>query len=314
MVSRVFAPLLLLASCLSAAPVPGADPTNVVPATTVPATPVPIDSTSPVPAPSSSVTETPAVPDAAAEGTNAAPTHPFKQIAIRNAFAIKPPPPILPPPELPKPPGPPPPNVFLTGFSRSRGVQKVYLQVTRPGAKAPDYLDLRVGEQQSMADGDIDIKILEIDDRKETAKILNSGQEVVLSFKNNGLKPSGGPVPGPGGIPGPMTTAVNNGITTPRLAPPAGGGGPTMIGRGVTQVAGGNTGNGVFPGATSLPAGYQEGTVPTAVVRDVPARRNNNTPMTTTAEPVSLTEPRVINGHVIPPPPPLPGPNPAPGN
>jgi hypothetical protein len=254
-----------------------------------------------------------APPDSSAPG---APANPYKGIiATRNVFGIRPPAPPPPePPPQPEAPKTPPPNVFLTGFSSWKGVKKVYLQVTPPGAKFPSYLAMRVGEEQSVGDNQSEIKILEIDEREETAKIVNGGQEFTLNFKENGLKATGAPQP-PGGVPGPNNNP--NGINTPRMAGPPGGGGSTFIGRG-----------GAAPNPpmnTSLPApnsqgasGLTEGNAGpiTAVSRDIPSRRTGTTGGTSpNLTPVSPTEPRIINGRVIPPPPPLPvDPSTLPGN
>jgi hypothetical protein len=280
-------PVLLLASCLAWGTLRAITPTNAVPAT-APAT-VPDDA-----APSGTTTE-PAAPPA----TNAAPTHPFTAIPARNVFQIKP---VIPPPpvepEVPKTPPPPPPNVFLTGFSSWKGVKKVYLQVTRPGSKSADYLDLRVGEQQ------FDIKVLEINDREESAKILNGDQEVTLNFRENGLKATGGPSPGGQGIPNP----VNNGITSPRLAgQPGGGSGPSYIGRGGMAASGG--GNTAVPPPNVNPVVTQGNEAAVPDLRTLPSRTTGATGNSGTGsmpQPVSPNQVRVINGKTLPPPPPLP--------
>lgn len=243
--------------------------------------------------------------------TNAA-AHPFTAIPTRNAFQIKPPPP--PPvsePEPPKAPPAPPPNVFLTGFSSWKGVKKVYLQVSRPGSKGPDYLDLRVGDQQ------FDIKVLEINEREEFARILNGDQEVVLNFRENGNKPSAAPSPGGQGIPSPANVPA---LT--RGGPSAGGGGgPAYIGKGgMVQPAGGTAG---IPAPNVVPGGEAAGVpgiVPaaTADMRTLPARRAS---MSTSADQnpnlqtVAPNQVRVLNGRTLPPPPPLPvDPSTLPGN
>lgn len=236
-----------------------------------------------------------------------APTNgnPFRLIAARNAFGIKDPP--LPPEpvvETPPPPPPTPSNVTLTGFSLWQGRKKVYLQISAPGSKAPSYHDMEEGDVQD------DIEILTIDEKNETAKIRNAGQEFTLNFKENGAKPSGAPgappQPGaPGTIPAPVTTGVVNANR--------GSGGPTVIGRGgitdsagpaanmaVPMLGGANVGEG---GGVAAPAAG--GIYPT-----LPSRRNRTdggTPQAPSSAPiVQPGQERVINGRVIPPPPPLP--------
>ncbi|KAB2669793.1 MAG: hypothetical protein DVB31_05605 [Verrucomicrobia bacterium] len=315
---RPFSKALLAISCLAwgsvAAVVPtsgnptnSADSQNAVKATVPGSTAVSAKETTP-PDPT---------PDVAPPKTTT--THPFTAIPARNAFQIKPPAPPAPvEPETPKAPPTPPPNVFLTGFSSWKGVKKVYLQVTRPNSKTPDYLELKVGEQQ------FDIKVLEINDRQESVKILNGDQEVALNFRENGLKSNAGPTPGTQGIPNP----INSGISTPRLAAqanPAGSAassGPAYIGRG---------GMAQQPGGGNAPAGFQGGAATgirgndpaSQELRSIPARRgatlsttddqianqNLNLPV------VSPNQPRIINGKTFPPPPPLPfDPNAVPGN
>ncbi|MFM8360407.1 MAG: hypothetical protein ACKOET_17800, partial [Verrucomicrobiota bacterium] len=97
--------------------------------------------------------------------------NPFKLISSRNAFGIRPP---APPPENTPPPPPPPPpsNVFLTGIARWGGKPTVYLQVNHQGNNTPNYLELEEGGAQD------DIQVLEINEKAETVRIVNAGQEV----------------------------------------------------------------------------------------------------------------------------------------
>lgn|GEM_PF-6567657 len=232
--------------------------------------------------------------------------NPFRLIAARNAFGIKDPP--LPPEpvvDTPPPPPPVPSNVTLTGFSLWQGRKKVYLQISAPGSKAPSYHDMEEGDVQD------DIEILGIDEKNETAKIRNAGQEYTLNFKENGAKPSGAPgapaQPGaPGAIPAPVTTGVVN--------LNQGGGGPTVIGRGgVTDTANpaGNmtvpamVGSGAGDAGGSMAAPASGGIYPTLPSRR--ARTDGNGSQTPSSAPVIQPgQERVINGRVIPPPPPLP--------
>lgn len=236
--------------------------------------------------------EAPAGTAATSEG------HPYRQIALRNAFGIKPPPP-------PPPPTPPPTNppvslpIFLTGFSLIKGVKKAYLVVNRPGAKTPDYLTASEGDD---FDG---LKVLAIDPRKETVRVINGTTEATLNFKDNGMKASAAPaapLPGPGAVPN-----APGGIPQPRqLGAPAAGtsaGGPTIIGR--------SGGGGVIGGAAPAVADNIQpvevrgrGSVITGGSGDatpaVPLSGGYTTPTQSVPVPVPRTRP-------APAPPPLPG-------
>ena len=148
-----------------------------------------------------------------------------RTISTRNGFGLlDPTPPPQPPVVDPTPPPPPKPpsTVQLTGFSRWGGEKKVYLIVTKQGGKAPSYIDLREGEET------FDIKAVQIDDQNETAKILNTGIEQTLNFKENGAKP----VPGaPGGAP--PQPNMQPGVPPPPIVAPSryANAGPTVIGR-----------------------------------------------------------------------------------
>ncbi len=124
--------------------------------------------------------------------------NPYQAIPTRNAFGIQPPPTAPPPPPPPiQTPTEPPADVFLTGFSLWNGEKKVYLQVNPKGG-TPFYLELGEGEFER------DIDVLEINPKKEFARIKNAGQEMTVDFKNNGLKYS---APAPAAAPGrPATT------------------------------------------------------------------------------------------------------------
>lgn len=225
--------------------------------------------------------------------------NPFRLIAARNAFGIKdppaPPPPVV---DTPPPPPPTPSNVTLTGFTLWQGRKKVYLQITEPGSKAPSFHDMEEGDVQG------EIEILSIDEKNETARIRNAGQEFTLNFKENGAKAAGGPAPGqPGAIPAPITAGVVNAGRP--------GGGPTVIGRGgVTDNPGAS--QGMDPGVNPAPVTANPAAQPASggIYPTLPSRRqrtDSTTPTTPTSAPVVQPgQERVINGRVIPPPPPLP--------
>jgi hypothetical protein len=238
-------------------------------------------------------------PAASAEAPVAQPDHanPYRRLTLRNAFAIKPPPPpapVLPPPAVTNPPVTLP--IFVTGFSLLKGVKKVYLVVNRPGSKSPDYVTASEGEEFE------GFQVIEINPRQESVRVLNAGNEVTLNFKDNGMKSvagGAGTVPGgPSSIPAPRPSA---GVG-------AAGAGPTIIGRGAGSA--GVTGSGanfapepvevrgrgsVITGGAAMDATAPAGITPVQSGYVVPAGGFQNQPV-----PVPRTRP-------APPPPPLPG-------
>ena len=234
-----------------------------------------------------------------------APANPYIVITNRNAFGIKPP---APPVEaVPVVPVVAPPNLFLTGISHLHGLKRAYLVVNRPNGKTPDYLSVDEGYD---VDG---LKVLGIDHKKQTVRVMNSGTEVTLNFKDNGMKGAPVPPPGPGqkpaqggvpalGLPGPPAYTA---------APLTGG--ATIIGRG--GVVADNT--------ASAAAAY--GGAEAAPVRQVPTRRgvyvagqNGGIPQeqpiahivppsafTVPAAPGPVSNPSINSGRL--PPPPIPG-------
>lgn len=236
------------------------------------------------------------------------PGNPYVVITNRNAFGVKPPPvPVEPPPVAPVV---APPNLFLTGISFLHGLKRAYLVVNRPNAKAPDYLAVDEGYD---SDG---LKVLGIDPRKQTVRLVNSGTELTLNFKDNGMKGNAVPaaVPGKNGVPEVPGMAPVRGIPPPPQAgvPAASpGAGPTIIGRG-----------GVVSDNPAPVAANGGGEIPLS--RQLPARRgvylggqgNNTVPAEHitggAAAPTANTVPAVPGPVANPggsrlPPPPIPG-------
>jgi hypothetical protein len=169
-----------------------------------------------------------AVTPESTEGTApaAASSNPYLSLTNRNAFGIKPPPP--PPDPKANIPPPAPPNLFVTGFSRLKGVKKAYLVVNRPG-KSPDYI---IVDEAYDVDG---LKVTSIDPAKETLTVINGGTEVSLNFKDNGLK-AANPPPGPIGNPGmvqPIPGGMPGGGPRPltQVFAPGSPGAPTVVRR-----------------------------------------------------------------------------------
>lgn len=219
--------------------------------------------------------------------------NPYRRLVLRNAFAIKPPPP--PAPDVPVVVSNPPVAlpIFVTGFSLLKGVKKVYLVVNRPGAKGPDYVTASEGEEFE------GFQIVAIDPKKETVRVMNGGNEATLNFKDNGMKPTVGTAPG-GNIPTPGAR--------PSVAPPpggAGGGGATIIGQrgaGSGVITGGGAAQPVDSGLTevrgrgSVITGGVDPTVPTPIA---PAGGYSPVPGANPVVPVPRTRPAPV-------PPPLP--------
>lgn len=230
--------------------------------------------------------------------------NPFKLISARNAFGIRPP---APPPENTPPPPPPPPpsNVFLTGLARWDGRKTVYLQVNAQGNAAPTFLELEEGAGQD------DIKVLEINEKAETVRILNAGQEVSLNFKDNGLK-AAAPAPAQPGVAIPGRPPGAPGLPTPlpattSAAPHSPGAGPTVIGRGgqVQANPGIQPPNAITPTVAPVYSGANVNIPATAIspgvdasggMREVPTRRPG----------VVGGPPASTRTRTLPPPPPLP--------
>ena len=236
-----------------------------------------------------------------------APANPYSVITNRNAFGIKPPAPPAEP--VPVAPVVAPPNLFLTGISHLHGLKRAYLVVNRPNGKTPDYLSVDEGYD---VDG---LKVLGIDHKKQTVRVMNSGTELTLNFKDNGIKGAPAPPPGPGQKP------AQGGAPAPGLpAPPAPAytaapftGGATIIGRG-----------GVMADNSAAVAAANGG-AEAAPVRQLPTRRgvyvagqNGGIPQeepiahivppsafTVPAAPGPVSHPSANSGRL--PPPPIPG-------
>jgi hypothetical protein len=152
--------------------------------------------------------------------------NPFRPISDRNAFGLKPYTPV---------PQPPPPQqtnapveIKLAGISKVNNVKRVYLVLPEPGKPGQvQYLDL-TDDKNSGQTAKNGIEVLAIDEAKETVKILNGASELVLNFKDNGVK-AAGTVPLPMAPPGspPMHTAP--GMTTGIPTPQGGGSAPIVV-------------------------------------------------------------------------------------
>lgn len=123
----------------------------------------------------------------------------FVNIPVRNVFGLKPPPP---PAEAP-PPKEPSVNVKLTGIISFTSPIKAILQV-QPQGKPVESLVLA----ENQAEGSVEVKEIDVD--AGTVKIVSSGQEVVLDFVKDGIKPPTGAAPANPALPGGVPTATAN--------------------------------------------------------------------------------------------------------
>jgi hypothetical protein len=114
--------------------------------------------------------------------TEGTPDHPYKQITVRNLFALK----DLPPIEVPAPIKPQPKIVLagiIGGFGPTRALMRG-TQPAKPGEQAREQsYTLAVGER------DGDVEVVEINEKLRTVKVKVAGMEVPLNFVST---PSGG--------------------------------------------------------------------------------------------------------------------------
>jgi hypothetical protein len=126
---------------------------------------------------------------------------PYQEIVARNVFSLTNPPPPGPPPDN----KPPPPKITLTGIITMNGAKRALMKVApvpKPGVKPEEQsLILAVGQR---AGSDIEVEVLEIDEKAGIVKVNDFGTITNLSFENNGVKLASGPPPGgPPGAGGP---------------------------------------------------------------------------------------------------------------
>ena len=161
------------------------------------------------------------------------PDNPYGAITARNVFGLKDPPP---PPAVPTnaPPAAPP-NIKITGVSRLMNVKRAHFIVVDnatpiPGKQTPppetNYVSLPEGAEKD------NLRVVTIDEKGGSAKVMISGIERIMSLENDGLKiPTGmmQPLPGmaavpPGGMPPgaiqPGMPPPNVPFTVPRGAAP----------------------------------------------------------------------------------------------
>ena len=156
---------------------------------------------------------------------------PYEGIVKRNAFELKPIPPVV--IETNTPP-PPPSNLKLTGISTITDTPQLMLIVTEPGGKQVNKM-LKEGEKDGA------IEVVSIDAKAGSAKVRNAGTETLMTFEKDGVKLQPGPAPNPMAMP--FTRPLGSAVPQPGGLPnnpaftPAANFNPNGIGGGI----GGNT-------------------------------------------------------------------------
>jgi hypothetical protein len=146
--------------------------------------------------------------------------NPYETIALRNAFALKPPP--LPPPPVDpveKERG----KITLMGIDSLFGYPEVLLKVSlAPNPPQPareQHLILKEGQR------DQNIEVLTINEQAGTVRLLNHGEEETLDITKDGVKPPAGGAPaGRVGVAFVPTLPARAGVPIPAGQPPQVGG------------------------------------------------------------------------------------------
>lgn len=192
--------------------------------------------------------------------------NPYADIVTRNAFGLK-------PPEPPKVEAPPaeekaPSNIIMTGVTSIGGKKQVYLKITTPGEKEPEYIHLGENERQGA------IEVVEITPKTGRVRIKNRGVPSLISFETHGAMASlaaaaPAAVPGRPGmpamptVPGVAPVSANNSVSARPIATPS-----------TLPVSPNNTG--IRPsssgGASNLPTSTQQS--PTRSIPTRPLRLN----------------------------------------
>jgi len=118
-------------------------------------------------------------------------------------------------------------DIKLTGIAKVNGIKRAYLAVPNTDPKAAGQLlfyELKENrpDDPNVRDG---IEVVEIDEVKQTVKVRQGANEMVLDFDKNGFKAAGAPAPPavagrPGAVPLiPGAPAANPAAATAALAP-----------------------------------------------------------------------------------------------
>lgn len=229
--------------------------------------------------------------------------NPYKDIVVRNAFALLPPPP--PPTNAPPVVEEAPSNITLTGITTIGGQKQVYLTLTTPGEKEPKYLHMSENERLGA------IEITKIDAKTGRVNIKNRGTASLISFETHGAKSNVAPAPVAGmagikpGMPGAPGTSGAPGV------PPVPG--ATAVSPSTSPVSPSNPGVGQRPTGT-VPQSTEPSTrtIPSRPLRITP--NGGGTSSTTPAAPnvnpavqaVQIEVSRATQPNDFPPLPPTP--------
>lgn len=151
----------------------------------------------------------PAAPDAADAGSSdtdgaqqpaapAAPANPYASISVRNAFGLKDPPPPAPPPsqEVSVPVS----ALKLSGITALPSGKKAMFVLQEPGKQPVNSYIVGEGETDPFISN---LRVVEINEKAGSVKVVFGGKEIAVNFAENGLKPPVGPAVPTGGPAGP---------------------------------------------------------------------------------------------------------------
>ena len=160
-------------------------------------------------------------------------TH-YNTIVDRNIFRLtSPPPPVFVPPPDPALDR----SIELSGISNINGQKKAWfiVKAKAPGKDLPQYVSLGENERQEF------LEVISITEQEGEVKVLNSGNSMILSLKNNSPKAVAGAAPAPGAVPGATSFAppavINSGLPA-QPANPYGNSTPSYGGKPVTVTGG----------------------------------------------------------------------------
>lgn len=196
----------------------------------------------------------------------------YGTIVERNVFRLTSPPPPAPPPTnneaLDR-------NIELSGISTVNGRKKAFFVVKAKNAKeGPQYVSLGENERKEF------LEVVSISEPKGEVQVINSGNSMILSFTNNGVKVAPGSVPATTAMATSSTGIIPNHLNTAPGATPYNPAQPNVYGGRSVTVTGGN------PSAMSGQTGDNG-------LRSIPSRSVRLSPIANTGQPQPSSEPAV---------------------